>query len=180
MEYILEIQTVEGRCFVILNQARYIIGRSKSNSIVIKDPQVSRYHATLIRKRNEYLKTYEYTIFDGVIDKKKSRNGLIINQKLYRERILETKDIIKLGSNIKLKYYRASKRTLNLLRISYKNDSSISNISGEGIDIIPSSLKRNEENTKIDISSSFKKTITRLNSFDYEKELEILSQKYKI
>ncbi|MGF1490020.1 MAG: FHA domain-containing protein, partial [Prochloraceae cyanobacterium] len=81
MEYILEIQTVEGRCFVILNQARYTIGRSKSNSLVFKDPQVSRYHATLIRKRNEYLKTYEYTIFDGVIDKKKSRNGLIINQK---------------------------------------------------------------------------------------------------
>jgi len=180
MEHILEIQTVEGRCFVILNQTRYTIGRSKSNSIVIKEPQVSRYHATLIRNRNEYSKSYEYTILDGVLDKKKSQNGLTINDKLYENRILEVKDIIKLGSNIKLKYYRASQRTLSLLKISYKNDLSISNISVNGMDIIPSSLKINEEDSKINISSSFKKTIVRLNSFDYEEELEMLSHNHKI
>ncbi|MGF1487084.1 MAG: FHA domain-containing protein [Prochloraceae cyanobacterium] len=179
MEHILEIKVVEGRCFVILNQERYTLGRSKSNSIVIKDPQVSRYHATVIGKRNEYIDDYEYTIIDGDLEKKKSRNGLIINQKKIQIRLLENKDVIQLGKNVILKYYRASQATLNLLKSAYKNNLSVSSVTGAGIEMIPSWLKKNEEERKMDIALSLKKTITGLNKFNYDEELKILAQRYK-
>lgn len=178
MEHVLEIQTYQGRSFITLNKERYTLGRSQSNCIVIKDSQVSRYHATLIRHIKERLNDYYFIIYDGNLKNKKSRNGLIVNEKLCSSWILENNDLIKLGDKVKLKYYQASAETLNLLKISYRNNSHDYIFADEVIDTTPSSIKDEE---KVDNAPSFiKKTIANLESSSLEKQLKILSEKYKI
>jgi len=181
MEHILEIKTSQGGSFINLKQELYTLGRSSRNSIVIKDPQVSRYHATLIREENQYLNDYSYIIHDGDFKNKKSRNGLVINQKIYSVRILRTNDIIKLGNNVELKYYLASSETLKLLRLSYKNDLPSLIIPDEEVETLPCSMKSEENEIEVDDSpSSIRKTIVDLESSDFENRLKFLSQQYKI
>lgn len=126
MYHILEIQTKKGRSFVSLEKERYRLGRSSRNCIVIKDPQISRCHATIIRKRNYYINEYCFIIYDGDLNQKKSSNGLIINENAYFSKELEVNDIILLGDNVKMKYYQGSEETLNLLKIAYKDNHSSS------------------------------------------------------
>lgn len=69
-----------------LTEPSVSLGRSKNNSIVIKDPSVSRYHAKILKKANSYI------IFDL-----NSTNGTFVNQKPIREANLSNNDIITLG-----------------------------------------------------------------------------------
>lgn len=165
MEHILEVQTPQGRCFITLDKDRYTIGRSPRNSIVIKDPQISRHHATLIRKRNQYLNDYSFSIYDGNLSDKKSTNGLIIDRKYYDCKLLEINDLIELGDNIKLKYYQASSETLNLLRLSYKSNCS--------------AVVFNDENQE---TLAFQQTeiAKKLQSSYVENQLKILSHRYTL
>jgi len=173
MEQVLEIETNLGRSFITLTKERYLLGRSLRNCIVIKDPQVSRYHATLIKNPNG-----KYTIYDGDLKNKKSRNGLIVNQKVCSDWILENNDVIKLGDNARLKYYHASVETLNLLKLSYRDNSSDFIFVDEEIETTPSSLKKQQI---VDNTPSFiKKTIVNLDSSSFEEELKKITEKYNI
>lgn len=133
MEHILEIKTQRERRFIILNKDRYSLGRSSKNSIVIQDRQVSRYHATLIRKNknksnnvNNYsfsvnnnkvkLDNYCFWIHDGDLQGKTSSNGIAINQQYCSSHLLEYGDLIELGDNVILKYYKLSAETLKLIQ----------------------------------------------------------------
>jgi len=69
-----------------LTEPTVSLGRSKTNSIVIKDPSVSRYHAKILKKDNSYI------IFDL-----NSTNGTFVNQQPIREARLSNNDTITVG-----------------------------------------------------------------------------------
>jgi len=132
MEYILEIKAPTANRFLILTAESYTLGRSSKNSIVIKDSQVSRHHATIIREENEAQKhensfsfslttdqvkldRYCFCIYDGDPQGKRSSNGLVINGKSCISSLLKVGDIIELGDRVKLKYYQLSAQSAQLM-----------------------------------------------------------------
>ena len=132
MEYILEIKTPKINRFFILRGEYYTLGRSSKNSIVIKDRQVSRYHARIIRQEQQNqnydnsfsfsltnhkvkLDKYCFSIYDGDRQGKGSSNGLIINGKSCLSSLLKVGDIIQLGDRVKLKYYQLSAQSAQLM-----------------------------------------------------------------
>lgn len=96
----------------------YSLGRDGKNDLVIRDPQVSRYHATLINLKEPKRNNIFYKIIDGDLEGKKSRNGVIINGNLVEEHILNHGDLIFLGGKSKGSYYIIS----NLAMLSFLID----------------------------------------------------------
>lgn len=70
------------------------IGRDLSNDLVLQDPEVSRFHARMIRKRDGY-----------AIEDLNSTNGTFIND-IVTEALtqLQEQDMVKLGNNVQLRY----------------------------------------------------------------------------
>lgn len=70
-----------------INHWETSIGKSKSNDIVLPMPAVSRFHAVIAKKRNEWIITDTF-----------SKNGIILNGKKIEGRAaLEDGDVIKIG-----------------------------------------------------------------------------------
>ncbi|MEB3249695.1 MAG: EAL domain-containing protein [Merismopediaceae bacterium] len=85
---------------IYLQNSCYLIGRHPSNSIVIPSPQISRRHATLLKKINESLEV-SFHIIDGDLEGNRSRNGVWINGDSYLEYELKHGDVITFGVDIK-------------------------------------------------------------------------------
>lgn len=81
----------------------YSIGRHPSNNIVIPSQQVSRRHATLIKKINPNL-DISFHIIDGDLEGNRSRNGVWVNGEAYLERELNHGDVIALAEDIQIFY----------------------------------------------------------------------------
>lgn len=90
-----------------LRNSYYSIGRHPSNSIVIPSPQISRYHATLIKKINTNLEI-SFHIIDGDLEGNRSRNGIWVNGESYLEYELKHGDLIGFSTDIKGYYQVAS------------------------------------------------------------------------
>lgn len=88
-----------------LSKPYYAIGRNPNNEIVLPDSQVSRHHATLIKKKHKQSGQEFYFIYDGNLKGKKSSNGLIINEFACENCMLKNNDSIRLGNNIRLIYH---------------------------------------------------------------------------
>lgn len=86
-----------------LTDDQYSIGRDSSNQITIREPQVSRHHATLIKLENSF-----YKIVDGDLQGNRSRNGLVINGTYCLEQNLKHGDIITFGGKSQGNYYIVS------------------------------------------------------------------------
>jgi len=114
-EHILAIEDSKGQRIITLNQEIYSLGRSSKNSIVIFDRQVSRYHATIVKKEATEREDLSFWIYDGDLKGKRSTNGLIINKQRHLSHQLKVGDLIMLGDNVKLKYYQFSTKTVQLL-----------------------------------------------------------------
>ena len=104
--HILVIEDRKGRRIVSLEDGNYTIGRDSNNPIVLYDYQVSRTHATLIRK-NEDSKNlnFSYRIVDGDLQGKKSTNGISINGKSSISHELKHGDSIHFANEAKASYY---------------------------------------------------------------------------
>ncbi len=85
---------------IYLQNTCYLIGRHPSNSIVIPSPQISRRHATLLKKINDRLEV-SFHIIDGDLDGNRSRNGVWVNGDSYLEYELKHGDVITFGVDIK-------------------------------------------------------------------------------
>ena len=69
-------------------------GRDLSNDIVIQDPEISRYHLRLRRHKQVY-----------VVEDMGSTNGTYVNNlPLQQPQVLESDDVLKLGSMVQLQY----------------------------------------------------------------------------
>jgi len=93
-----------------LRNSYYSIGRHPRNSIVIPSPQISRHHATLIKKINTNLEI-SFHIIDGDLEGNRSRNGIWVNGESYLEYELKHGDLIGLSTDIKGYYQAASLET---------------------------------------------------------------------
>lgn len=103
--HILIIEDRKGRRIVSLEDANYTLGRDSHNPIVIYDYQVSRTHATLIRKVDEETQNYCYRIVDGDLQGNRSTNGLLINGKSGISHELKHGDTIRFANDAKANYY---------------------------------------------------------------------------
>ena len=105
INHLLVIEGTRDKRTVALDQNRYSIGRHYKNSIILSDPKVSRYHATLLRKKDSKNDNYSFWLIDGDSQGNKSNNGIYINGQRSEEKELQHGDIISFSSEVKARYY---------------------------------------------------------------------------
>jgi diguanylate cyclase (GGDEF)-like protein len=103
--HILVVEDEKYRRTITLEEATYSMGRHKSNSIAINSKQVSRKHATLIRRLNTKTNTYSYWILDGDLEGNKSVNGIFVNGEKCLVKELKNGDLINFGCNVNASYH---------------------------------------------------------------------------
>ena len=101
---VLLVEDTQGKRLVNLDKNIYSLGRGANNSIVLHCLLVSRYHATLVRLYNIETKSYYFYIMDGDFQGNHSTNGLAINGKTCQQQILQHKDCISFGGQVKARY----------------------------------------------------------------------------
>lgn len=97
------VQDSEGLRRIVLDKPFYTVGRDVSCDIRLYSKYASRHHAVLVLDTSE-LQSRGYDIKDGDGKGHQSTNGLIINGKKCRDRILENGDTIIFGPNVWLRY----------------------------------------------------------------------------
>ena len=112
--YILSIEDNKGQRMIQLTKKMYSLGRSPQSEIIIHANQVSRYHATIIRKKSKRGNSYNFFILDGDLQGNKSTNGLLVNSTYKASHQLKHGDIIYLGyhstygEKTQLRYFQLS------------------------------------------------------------------------
>ncbi len=104
--HILVIEDTKSKRIVLLKENAYSLGRASNNTIVIHDPLVSRYHATLVRE-NQPVQDNSFRIIDGDSKGNRSTNGLIINGKNCSSHILKHGDSIVFSRQSRATYHIA-------------------------------------------------------------------------
>ncbi len=103
VRYVLVIEEPKSSRTIALVQSTYSIGRHSSNSIVLNSKQVSRKHATLMRKKDSK-DNDGFWIIDGDGQGNRSNNGIYINGQRRLEQELKQGDVVKLGGEVKITY----------------------------------------------------------------------------
>ncbi|BAQ65941.1 EAL domain-containing protein [Geminocystis sp. NIES-3709] len=103
--HILVIEDRKGRRIVSLEESNYTLGRDSHNPIILYDYQVSRTHATLIRKMDDETDGFSYRIIDGDLQGKRSTNGILINGHSSISHELKHGDSIRFANEAKASYY---------------------------------------------------------------------------
>ena len=93
---VLIIKDSRGRRAIVLDQDRYTIGRSKRCSIQILDPRVSRCHARLVRVKLDNFNS-RFLLLDGDGEKTSSTNGVFVEGKQIKNRMLKVGDTLWFG-----------------------------------------------------------------------------------
>ncbi|MBE9223277.1 EAL domain-containing protein [Cyanobacterium stanieri LEGE 03274] len=101
--HILVIEDRKGRRILSLEENNYTLGRDSNNPIVIYDYQVSRTHATLVKKEDTQGSTYR--IVDGDLQGKRSTNGILVNGHATLSHELKHGDTIRFANEAKANYY---------------------------------------------------------------------------
>ncbi|MBE9169401.1 EAL domain-containing protein [Pleurocapsales cyanobacterium LEGE 06147] len=105
--HILVIEDTKAKRIVLLKGNVYSLGRASDNAIVIHDPLVSRYHATVIGETQLPLQNNSFRIIDGDLQGNRSTNGVIINGKNCSSHILKHGDSIIFSRQSKATYHIA-------------------------------------------------------------------------
>ncbi|MBD2654526.1 EAL domain-containing protein [Synechocystis sp. FACHB-383] len=103
MLYQLVVDSPSFKKVIRLQNSCYSIGRHPSNTIVIPSPQISRRHATLIKKINPNL-DISFHIIDGDLEGHRSRNGVWVNGESHLDYELVHGDVIALSEDIQIFY----------------------------------------------------------------------------
>ncbi len=111
--YILVLEDSNSRRTISLEESKYSLGRHSSNSIVIHSRQVSRKHATLIKKLNRKTNQESFWILDGDLEGKKSQNGIFINGEKCSVHELKDGDLINFGCEVNASYHAVSPATIS-------------------------------------------------------------------
>ncbi|MEA5535605.1 EAL domain-containing protein [Crocosphaera sp. XPORK-15E] len=111
--YILVLEDSHSRRTIPLEESKYYLGRHSGNSIVIHSRQVSRRHATLIRKFNRKTNQDSFWILDGDLDGNKSQNGIFINGQKCLLHELKDGDLINFGCEVNASYHLVSTATIS-------------------------------------------------------------------
>lgn len=108
LRHLLVIQDQSGRRIINLQANTYTIGRHPSNTIVLKSPMVSRQHAVLLRVCDPSTGHYFFRLIDGDLQGKPSLNGLTVNGVRCQSRILQHRDLIIFGGDVRARYHALS------------------------------------------------------------------------
>lgn len=154
---------------IFLKDDVYSIGRHTSCNIVLETEEVSRHHATLMRKKLNNNQIY-YLLIDGNLQGKKSQNGILVNgQEVIRHK-LNDGDIIVFGSEKVTAIYQRQK--LSEESINNENPLEIKDLQTiNQVNQKPTKLSRDElQQTLIiaekNLSNTLKNdNLTRLSSF---------------
>ncbi len=103
--HLLVIEDQEGRRTIPLEASTYTIGRHPSNTIVLKSPMISRQHAVLLRVLDPNSGNFFFRLIDGDLQGKRSVNGLTVNGKPCHSHILQHKDLIVFGGDVRARYH---------------------------------------------------------------------------
>ncbi|BAQ60577.1 diguanylate cyclase/phosphodiesterase with PAS/PAC sensor [Geminocystis sp. NIES-3708] len=103
--HIFVIEDRKGRRIVSLEESNYTLGRDSHNPIILYDYQVSRTHATLIRRMDDEGDGFSYRIIDGDLQGKRSTNGILINGHASISHELKHGDTIRFANEAKANYY---------------------------------------------------------------------------
>ncbi|EAZ87974.1 diguanylate cyclase domain-containing protein, partial [Crocosphaera chwakensis] len=98
---------------ISLEDSKYSLGRHSSNSIIIYSKQVSRRHATLIRKFNRKTNQDSFWILDGDLEGQKSQNGIFVNGEKCTIHELKDGDLINFGCEVNASYHAVSTATIS-------------------------------------------------------------------
>lgn len=101
-QFMLLVQDSEGLRRIVLDQPFYSVGRDASCDIRLYSKYASRHHAVLILDTTN--PQAGYTIEDGDGKGNQSTNGLIVNGKKCRHRVLENGDTVVFGPKVWLRY----------------------------------------------------------------------------
>jgi diguanylate cyclase (GGDEF)-like protein len=116
--HVLIIEDTQGRRTFMLETAHYSLGRHSSNSIVICSKQISRQHATIIRKNHAHSENNSFFIIDGDGEGYKSHNGFFVNGKKCLIHELQDGDLINFGGDANASYHRVHLQTVALNAIA--------------------------------------------------------------
>lgn len=103
--HLLIIEDQEGRRTIHLEASTYTIGRHPSNTIVLKSPLISRQHAVLLRVLDPNSGNFFFRLIDGDLQGRRSVNGLTVNGKPCQSHILQHKDLIVFGGDVRARYH---------------------------------------------------------------------------
>ncbi|MCU0534198.1 MAG: EAL domain-containing protein [Hydrococcus sp. Prado102] len=111
--HILILEDLQGRRSISLDNPLYSLGRHCSNSIVVYSKHISRQHATLIQKKQDFSLESSFFILDGDGKGNQSHNGIFINGKKCLVHELQDGDLINFGGDVNASYHVIS--TTNLM-----------------------------------------------------------------
>jgi diguanylate cyclase (GGDEF)-like protein len=94
----------EGQRKILLDSTTYSIGRNPTNGIILRSQLVSRQHAVLLRVPVPKKSSHVFRIIDGNLQGRRSKNGLLINGKLYFSHILSHGDEIVFSNDTRASY----------------------------------------------------------------------------
>jgi diguanylate cyclase (GGDEF)-like protein len=103
--HILIIEDLQGRRSISLDNPLYSLGRHCSNSIVVYSKHISRQHATLIQKKQDFPQKSSFFILDGDGKGNQSHNGIFINGKKCLVHELQDGDLINFGGDVNASYH---------------------------------------------------------------------------
>ncbi|HIK35014.1 MAG TPA: EAL domain-containing protein [Thermosynechococcus sp. M98_K2018_005] len=103
--HLLVVEDQEGRRTIPLEASTYTIGRHPSNTIVLKSPMISRQHAVLLRVLDPNSGNFFFRLIDGDLQGKRSVNGLTVNGRPCHSHILQHKDLIVFGGDVRARYH---------------------------------------------------------------------------
>ena len=105
-QHLLVIEDLEKKSTISLGAKTYSIGRNANNAIILNSPQISRYHATLLRITIPGSDCYQFRIIDGDLNGRRSRNGIRVNNKICFSYDLQDGDVITFYDRITATYYK--------------------------------------------------------------------------
>jgi diguanylate cyclase (GGDEF)-like protein/PAS domain S-box-containing protein len=100
----LAIEDPQGRRVISLDKGIYSLGRESKNSIVLRSPHVSRYHATLLKVYNPETDAHIFQVIDGDLQGNRSTNGLKVNGKKCFSKTLHDRDLIQFSEQVRAYY----------------------------------------------------------------------------
>jgi diguanylate cyclase (GGDEF)-like protein/PAS domain S-box-containing protein len=101
----LAIEDPQGRRVMSLDKGIYSLGRESKNSIVLRSPHVSRYHATLLKVYNPDSDAHVFQVIDGDLQGNRSTNGLKVNGKKCFSKTLHDRDLIQFSEQVRAYYF---------------------------------------------------------------------------
>ncbi|ACK66659.1 diguanylate cyclase/phosphodiesterase [Rippkaea orientalis PCC 8801] len=126
-KYVLIIEDSHSRQTIMLEEDKYSIGRHSSNSIVIPSRQISRIHATLIRKINRQTDQDSFWILDGDLEGNRSQNRIFVNGEKCLVHELKDGDLINFGCEVNASYHLLSSGTISETLVDQNCHSKIDN-----------------------------------------------------